>query len=191
MNLLRYYFTVGGETFDAESFSLAAIKNGFEGSKTRICNTTKKLTRWSTGKIHEVKILSGISGTSGDSYATWETARVDYATDRDVYLRNLGMTTEHAQVWLREEEALVKFLRLVKDRLPPVTGFCKGDCFSLLKLIYGYDEADDPGGGHHYSEVLMRSLCDLNAGLSTDSEPFELHFSQRPPPNSVAQGSAI
>lgn len=178
MNLLRYYFMVGGETFDAENFSLAAIKNGFKGGKTRIFNTTKKLTRWPTGETREVKVLSGISGTSGDSYATWETARVDYETDRDIYLskRDLGISTEYLQLWLREEEALLKFLRLVKERLPPVTDFCKGECFSLLILIYGYDEADDPGGGHHYSEALMRSLCGLNAGLSTDSEPFESHF---------------
>lgn len=181
MNLLRYYFKVGGETFDAETFSLAAIKNGFEGGISRITNNTKKLTRWPTGKTREVKILSGISGASGDSYATWETARVDYATDRDVYLakRNLGLTSERAQVWLREEEAILRFLRVVKDQLPPVADFCKGEFFLILKLVYGYDEADDPGCGHHYSEVLMKDLCDLNAGLSTDSEPFELHFLRR------------
>jgi hypothetical protein len=176
MNLLRYYFKVGGETFDVEGFSLAAIKNGFEGGRSHFINNTKKLTRWPTGETREVKILSGISGTSGAGFATWGTALVEYATDRDVYLQDLGMTSEHAQVWLREEEALVKFLRLVKDRLPRVQDFCTGECFSLLILIYGYDEADDPGGGQHYSEVLMRSLCELNAGISTDSEPFELHF---------------
>lgn len=181
MSLLRYYFMVGGEKFDAKEFSLAAIKNGFEGGISRITNNTKKLNRGFTGKIVEVKILSGITGTNGDSYASWQTALVDYAVDRDVYLakQNLGMTTEAVQVWLREEEAVLRFLGLVKEKLPPVTDFCKGECFSLLKLIYGYDEADAPGGGVHYSEVLMRSLCGLNAGLSTDSEPFELHFKRR------------
>jgi len=178
MSLLRYYFHVGGENFDAENFALAAIKNGFEGGTSRITSNTKKLKSGLTGERMEVKILSGISGANGDSFSSWQTALVDYAVDREIYLaaRDLGLTTEGAQVWLREEVAILGFLGLVKEKLPPVAEFCKGEFFSLLKLVYGYDEEGDPGGGHHYSEKLMRILCELSAGISTDSEPFELHF---------------
>ena len=180
MNLLRYYFEVGGEKFDAEEFSHAAIGNGFAGGISRLRSNTKKLKRMSTGKDVDRKILSGVSGTHGDSFASWQTDLVNYAVDRESYLakRDLGLTTEWAQIWLREEEAILKSLDLIGERLPSVASFCEGDFFLLLKLIYGYDDADAPGGGHHYSQKLMKRLGELNAGLSTDSEPFELHFSR-------------
>ncbi len=184
MNLLRYYFQVGGEKFDAENFSLAAVKNGLEQGTVQTTSNIKKLKRRGTNgdvDIVEVKILPGLTGTNGDAFTHWSSAQIDYATDKDQYLANhsLGLSTDAAQLWLREESTLLSFLRLIKERLPQVSDFCDGEFFLLIKLIYGYDEADGPGGGFHYSEVLMRSLCDLNAGLSTDSEPFELHFSRR------------
>lgn len=184
MNLLRYYFQVGGEKFDANKFSLAASKNGLAQGIIQTTSNVKKLKKHgASGKVEitEVNILTGLTGTGGDSFAHWSSAHIDYAIDRDIYLANqsLGLSTEAAQLWLKEEAALLAFLRLIKERLPQVSEFCDGEFFLLLKIIYGYDEADCPIGGHHYSEALVKNLCDLNAGLSTDSEPFELHFSRR------------
>lgn len=177
MNLLRYYFMVGGGDFDVEKFSLAALENGFEGGKSRITRTTKRLT-YQNGSTIERKIFSGVTGTNGDSFTTWQTALVEYATDRDIYLADLGLTTETMQTWLREEAEILKFLNIISDRLPHVANYCQGSYFLLLKLIYGYGEEDGPGGGFHYSEVLMQKLCELKAGLSSDSESFEMHFNR-------------
>ncbi|WP_428718922.1 hypothetical protein [Undibacterium curvum] len=184
MNLLRYYFQVGGEKFDAENFSLAALKNGLEQGTVQTVSNIKKLKRRGTSgevEVVEVKILPGLTGANGDAFTCWSSARIDYATDKDQYIANhsFGLSTDTAQLWLREEITLLSFLRLIKERLPRVSDFCDGEFFLLMKLVYGYDEADGSGGGFHYSEVLMKNLCELNAGLSTDSEPFELHFSRR------------
>ena len=187
MNLLRYYFHVGGDKFDVERFSIATVSNGLEQGTVGTTSNIKKLKRRGTSgdiELVEIKILPGLTGTNGDYFTHWSSAHVDYATDKDQYIANhsLGLSTDAAQLWHKEETALLVFLHLIKERLPKVSDFCDGDFFLLLKLIYGYDEADGPGGGFHYSEALMKNLCDLNAGLSTDSEPFELHFSRRSHP---------
>lgn len=178
MSLLRYYFMVGGDHFDADGFSEMASKCGFEFGRKRTVSNIKKLQRTDKIQTADKAICSGIRGTSGSQFSTWQTAIVDFACDRGDYLasRNLGMSTEAAQVWLVEERALLMFLKFVKKNLPVVGDFCKSDFFLLLKLVYGYDEEDDPGGGYHYSEALMGALSALDAGLSIDSEPFDLHF---------------
>lgn len=180
MILLRCRFSVCGEHFDAENFSLAAEKNGLAGGKVRYMNNTHKLTRTSTMWAGEPltiyrKILSGIAGTNGDGYFDWETAAERYVVDRAGFDAKRaaggdGMTTEWAQIWLREEEALLAFLKVIKEKLPPVADFCKGEYSLLLCPIYGYDATDSPSGGQHYSEKLIKALCELGAGLSSDSQ---------------------
>ena len=179
MNLLRYYFLVGGENFDAEKFASAAEKSGFSDGVTRTSSTTKRLQRSPTDRGTDVQIFSGVSGTNGAEFATWQTALEEYEIDKEAYLskQRLGMTTESAQLWLQEETAIVKFLGSLNERLPSVTDFCAGDFFLLLKLVYGYDEREPAvTNNFHCSEALVKVLAELKAGVSTDSEPFELHF---------------
>ena len=178
MNLLRYYFEIGGEHFDVNAFSDTALKNGLPSGRIRTINNIKLLTNNLTKTLSIRKIFSGIVGTDCEKYVVWSTPIVNYVTDRELYLANLdlGMTTEAAQVWLKEEIVLLEFLDALKNQLPNIEKYCSSSFFSCLKLIYGYDETDSPGGGHHYSQSLLKKLSDLSADLSSDSESFELHF---------------
>lgn len=77
--------------------------------------------------------------------------------------------SEHALQWLIEEKAVLDFLDDLKPKLPIISDCCDGPYFSLLKLVYGYEEGALAGGGVHYSERLTQCLAELNANLSTDS----------------------
>lgn len=185
MYLLRYYFIVGGEKFYENKFSKAASDAGFQHSRLRKMSKFIKFRKYDQSRkeipldftIKEID--SGIRGTSGDSYSMWCSAYINYVVEEEVYLKNqdLGMCTEYAQIWKREEDALLTFLKEIKEKLPFVGDFCQGEYFSTLKLIYGYGEEDEPSGlGFYYSERLMKALNDLDAGLESDSEPYQTHF---------------
>jgi hypothetical protein len=179
MSLLRFNITIGGEKFDSKSYDLAAKKNGLLHGKISSHNNVKKFFHPSTGEIIYRKFRSGITGTDGDKYETWSSAYVEYEINREDFLKRYkgGSDRDYYVLgWLREEHAVIEFLEGMKEKMPPIFDFCKGDYFIFVNLIYGYEDGDCAGGGIHYSENLIKLLSKMNAGISTDSEDFEIHF---------------
>ena len=167
MHLSHYYFAVGGENFDARQFSEAA---NIEGSRFFTTSTTKPY-KTDDGLVVNKIMWSGVTGTLGSSFQTWQTPPVIYMRSRSAYLKceNLGFSEDFLQLWLREEESILTFLDDLEKRLPKVSNYCVGPNFLILKLVYGRLEQELASGGHHYSEKLIGSLAKLGANLSTDS----------------------
>ncbi len=150
MKLLRFYVEVGGEEFDADGFALAADEKELDGAVSRISNHSKILKRWGE-----------------DAQVTINLASADQANGNRQWCTGLFECKAHTQsglpAWLAEEAQLLDFLEQIKYKLPAVAGFCNGEYFILLRLIYA-----SSGAGLHFSETLMRSLSEINAGLSID-----------------------
>lgn len=173
MYLSHYYFSVGGEFFDADGFSkIAAI----EGARVFKTNTVKRFTA-GTGEVSHRKLWTGVTGTGGDSFYTWQTPKMIYMVSREDYLaaKHIGMI-DQATLWLKEEAAILQFLAEIGPALGEVPKFCGGESFSILKLIYGHEEGALAGGGTHYSERLIKRLAEFNANLSTDSISWPEEF---------------
>ena len=167
MHLSHYYFSVGGENFDARKFSEAA---NIQGAQFFTTNTIKPF-KTADGLVVNKIMRSGVTGTFGPSFQTWQTPPVIYIKSKSDFLQceNLGFNEDYLQLWLREEESILTFLDDLQKRLPKVSDYCVGPNFLILKLVYGHLEQELAGGGHHYSEKLISSLAKLGANLSTDS----------------------
>ena len=154
MKLLRFYFEVGGEDFDAAGFAQAADENDLDGAVSGINNNSKLLKRW--GLDEQVALNISAEGTELNTSGgkQWCSGLLEC---------DAGSTQVCTALWLAEESQLLEFIEQIKNKLPLVSNFCDGEYFMLLRLIY-----ETRGGGLHYSETLMRSLAELNAGLSID-----------------------
>lgn len=153
MKLLRFYVEVGGEEFDAESFALAADGKGLDGAISSISNNSKMLKRWGEDAQVSIKLAGSEQPAIHGGVRQWCTGLLECATEPE----------ENSPAWQAEEAQLLDFLEQVKYKLPAVGDFCDGEYFILLRLIYATS-----GAGLHYSETLMRSLTEINAGLTID-----------------------
>ncbi len=162
MKLLRFYFEVGGESFDAASFALAADENDLDGAVSTISNNSKTLKRWGRDEHVSVHLATAHVATDAEvadsAVSQWCSGLLELDAGTE-------STPSNSPQWLAEESQLLDFIEQIKCKLPPVADFCDGEYFMLLRLIYAA-----PGVGLHYSETLMRSLAELNAGLSIDCE---------------------
>ncbi|MCH8620290.1 hypothetical protein [Undibacterium sp. TS12] len=153
MKLLRFYFEVGGEEFDADGFALAADENDLDGAVSSISNNSKTLKRWGQD-AHVTISLAGAGQSAGSAgLRQWCSGLMECTADDSSGLPS----------WMTEEAQLLDFIERIRGKLPAVAQFCDGEYFMLLRLIYA-----GSGVGLHYSETLMRSLAELNAGLSID-----------------------
>jgi len=178
MNLLRFYFMIGGRGFDAESYMEAACANGFAGEVSYIKNPTLT-TRDVNNKIVESKFSPNMPGTKGDGYRVWRSTIEDYAKDEIYFLEknNLHWAIGPIEEQKNENFAMILFLERLKNNLPLASDYCVDEYFILFKIIYGY--LDDevrvfPG----FSRELIKILGELGAGLETDCESVEVHFSR-------------
>lgn len=126
MHLSHFYFSVGGESFDAESFSKVAAIDGARVFKTE---TVKRLTS-GIGEDHHIKILSGVTGTAGNNFVTWQSPKISYIASREDYLNvsNLGMR-DHAVLWLKEEAVVMRFLVEIGPVVQRARNFESGELF--------------------------------------------------------------
>lgn len=153
MKLLRFYIEVGGEEFDADRFSMAADDKKLDGAISRISNNSKTLKLWGEDAQVTISLAGGGQAANNGGPRQWCTGLVEYAAEAGTNL----------PAWLAEEAQLLDFLEQVKYKLPAVGDFCDGEYFILLRLVYATS-----GAGLHYSETLMRSLTEINAGLTID-----------------------
>lgn len=153
MKLLRFYVEVGGEEFNADKFALAADDKGLDGAISRISNNSKTLKRWGEDAQVSIKLAGAEQPASRGGARQWCTGLLESAAEAEANL----------PAWQAEEAQLLDFLEQVKYKLPAVAEFCDGEYFILLRLIYATS-----GAGLHYSETLMRSLAEINAGLTID-----------------------
>jgi len=152
MKLLHFYVEVGGEEFDADSFALAAEDKGLDGAISSIGNNSKTLKRWGEDARVTINLAGAEQPSNNGGARQWCTGLVD-AADMQSSIPS----------WLAEEAQLLDFIEQIKYKLPAVGDFCDGEYFILLRLIYATS-----GAGLHYSETLVRSLTELNAGLTMD-----------------------
>ncbi|MFZ6873341.1 hypothetical protein ACO0LF_14900 [Undibacterium sp. Di27W] len=155
MKLLRFYVEVGGEEFDADRFALAADEQELDGAVSRTFNNSKTLKRWGLDAQVTINLAGAETPANHGGTRQWCTGLVEYAAD--------VQTGSNLPNWLAEEAQLLDFIEQVKSKLPAVASFCVGEYFILLRLIYVTS-----GAGLHYSETLMRSLAEINAGLTID-----------------------
>ncbi|WP_423006068.1 hypothetical protein [Undibacterium sp. JH2W] len=155
MKLLRFYVEVGGEEFDADRFALAADEQELDGAVSRIIDNSKTLKRWGADAQVMVNLAGAEAPANHGGSRQWCTGLVEYAAE--------AQAGANLPAWLAEEAQLLDFIAQVKSRLPDVASFCVGEYFILLRLIYATS-----GAGLHYSETLMRSLAEINAGLTID-----------------------
>jgi hypothetical protein len=167
---------IGGAGFDADKFSVVAKKAGIATGRIRYVKNREIESNDSNGVSRKIRVESGFPGTDGDGYFLWATNLVDYATDEALYFRQLEfpMGREYARLWLQEENAILAFLEELRDRLPCVCNYSKGDYFILFKAIYG----DLPPVCPMFSVRVVKVLSEIGAGIDTDTESPDIHFNR-------------
>lgn len=175
MNLLRYYLMVGGAGFDAERYSSAASEAGIKKSEVKYIKNVKIRD----GKGGALTVESGLPGTFGEGYFSWQTERVNYVTDKQEYERRLSMSMgpKYSQLWIEESAEMEKFIASLKEKLPQASDYCVGSYFLLFTAIYGSFD-DGVSVLPTLSSSFVRLLAGIGAGFSADSEPYEVHFSR-------------
>jgi hypothetical protein len=159
MNLIRYYFSVGGVGFDIAGYQKAADLAG------------------SSAKSVVSRVDSGIIGAVGEVYGIWSTPRYHYISSiKQFKAQALLDRNEYSKLWMLEEAAVIDFLQRIVEKLPKAEKFCNGRYFTLLKMIYGHDEGSTGISGAYLSSRLICRVAALNADLEIDSESIGLQF---------------
>ena len=175
MNLLRYYLMVGGASFDANAYAVACKNNSIQTGKVGYIKNPKIKNREGAS----VFIESGVPGTFGDGYFTWQSEIVNFAVEENEFRRqsSMPMGSDYSQLWMNEEKAMIKFLLPFKNGMPNVANYCMGDYFVIFKVIYGsFDEGGCVCSG--YSRSVVSILGAIGAGIESDCEPYQIHFSR-------------
>jgi hypothetical protein len=164
---------IGGASFDAERFSVDAKEAGIATGRIRYAKNREITLKDSNGVPQKIRIEIGLPGTDGDGYFTWKTNLVEYAADEAAYFKKheSPMGREYARLWLQEENAILAFLEELRDRLPHVNNYTKGDYFIKFKAIY----ADCCP---MYSVRVVNLLSEIGAGIETDTESPDVHFNR-------------
>lgn len=166
---------VGGGGLDVEGYSVACERIGIKTGMAKYIKNPK--IRSESGM--SVLVESGAPGTFGDGYFVWQSETVGYAVDEIEFLQKscLAMGSKYSQLWMDEEERMIEFLAPFKQGMPSVANYCAGDFFVIFKVIYACSEE----GGcicSGYSNQLIKILAEIGAGIESDCEPYQVHFSR-------------
>ena len=167
MGLARIYIQIGGREFDVERFNDDCLKNGVENEcfGKYFDRVPGVLKHPAEDLIKNGRYIAPLDAPVGE-YFLWVSKHSSYSCAEvrgEIDADTVCSVYRDKMIRDKEDAFIVDYLKLMKSNIPNISEYVSGDFFVILQVIYSSE--DGVGGGHYFSDKLIRAAADMGAGI--------------------------